>query len=193
MPKIKAVLVGEAGVGKTCIAERITKDEFTQNSYATVGAANFTVPISIDNKNVTFTIWDTAGQEKYRSLTPMYFSGAQVAILVFDITSKNSFIGLESFYELLEQRAPSNCIFVLIGNKIDLENQRQVTKDEANIFSTKIGALFYLEVSAFSGQNIKNIFIDIVKSNLINIEEEEDDYIHEISNSNTKTSKKSCC
>ena len=117
MKKIKTVLVGDAGVGKTCIVERFAKDEFNESSYATVGAANISVPLKTEKCSAIFNIWDTAGQERYRSLTPMYFAGANAAILVFDISSDVSFKSLQTFYDLLQQKAPSDCVYFLVGNK----------------------------------------------------------------------------
>ncbi|OHT03481.1 small GTP-binding protein [Tritrichomonas foetus] len=163
MPKVKTVLVGDAGVGKTCIAERIVRGTYTATSAATIGAANQMVTLQTERGPITFNIWDTAGQEKYRSLAPMYFSGAYIAYLVFDITNKNSLNALDDFYTLLQQRAPEECIYILVGNKMDLENQRQVTQDEAIDFSQRIGAVAYAETSALTGQGVREIF-DIAAS-----------------------------
>ena len=168
MPKVKTVLVGDAGVGKTCIAERIVKNEFNENTYATVGAANMTVNFKTATNEITFNIWDTAGQERYRSLTPMYFAGAQVAILVFDITSSLSFKALDSFFTLLQQKAPADCVYFLVGNKIDLgEKKRQVSKEEAENYRQKVGAQFYIETSAATGENVKELFSRIADCGLI--------------------------
>ena len=163
MPKVKTVLVGDAGVGKTCIAERIVRGTYTATSGATIGAANQVVTLQTERGPITFNIWDTAGQEKYRSLAPMYFSGAYIAFLVFDITSKASLQALDEFYALLQQRAPDECIYVLVGNKMDLEAQRQVSLEEAQDYSQRIGAICYTETSALTGQGVREIF-DIVAS-----------------------------
>ena len=191
MPKVKAVLVGDAGVGKTCIAERISKNSFNESTYATVGAANLTVTIQTNNREVIFNIWDTAGQERYRSLTPMYFAGAQVAILVFDITSEASFSALDNFCDLLQQRAPTDCVFVLVGNKSDMESKRGVTKEAAFAYSQKIGAIFYTETSAMSGDGVQKLFNDIADSGMITFQEEEPDFIADIKT--PEPEKKGCC
>jgi small GTP-binding protein len=124
MPKVKTVFAGHAGVGKTCIIECAAHGSCKPNTFSTVGATNATVAVkvAINQKDtmVEFNIWDTAGQEKYRSLAPMYFTGAHLAILVFDLSSRTSFQVLDEFYDLLQQRAPEDCIYVLVGNKLDL-------------------------------------------------------------------------
>jgi small GTP-binding protein len=181
MPRVKAVFAGEAGVGKTCIIERAAHGGFKSNSFATVGATNACVHVSctIDGKDttITFNIWDTAGQEKYRSLTPMYFSGAHVAILVFDLTQKDSLQSLHEFYDLLQQRAPEDCLYVLVGNKSDLADRRQVPPDLADQFRLQIGADFYFETSALSGDGIKDMFEKLARAPGLVFEPEEPDYL----------------
>ena len=194
MPKkVKTVLVGDADVGKTCIAERISHDTFNDNTYATVGAANLSVNIPSSHGEITFTIWDTAGQERYRSLAPMYFTGAYCAILVFDITSKESFDTLDEFFDTLQSRAPSECVYVLVGNKSDLEMQRQVTKDLATDYSHKIGAIQYVETSALNGSGIKELFNLIAECPDLHFEEDvADTYVSDLPADNDN-SKKKCC
>ena len=191
MKKAKLVLVGDAGVGKTCIAQRIAKNEFSDTTTATVGAANLTVPIKTNSIQVEFNIWDTAGQERYRSLTPMYFACAQVAILVFDITSRQSFSNLNSFVELLQQKAPSDCVLVLVGNKADLEEKRVISHEEAENYSRNIGAIFYCETSAASGKGVRSLFEDIAESGMINFKADDSDYVTDFNKSSG--SKKGCC
>lgn len=191
--KVKTVLVGDAGVGKTCIAERISHNSFNDNTFATVGAANLTVSIPSSRGDVTFNIWDTAGQERYRSLAPMYFTAAYCAILVFDITSKESFQTLDTFYENLQYRAPNECIYVLVGNKSDLANQRQVEKDLATDYSHKIGAVIYTETSALTGDGIKELFTQIAECPDLHFEPDvSDQYITDLPPSD-QSGKKGCC
>jgi small GTP-binding protein len=181
MPKVKTVFAGEAGVGKTCIIERAAHERFKTDSYATVGATNASVsiPCTIDGKDatVTFNIWDTAGQEKYRSLTPMYFAGAHLAMLVFDLSQKETLPALREFFELLQQRAPNDCLYVLVGNKADLVEQRQVSAKEADEFRMQIGADYYFETSALSGDGIKEMFRQIASSAGLVFEAEDPDYL----------------
>lgn len=159
MPTVKALLLGDAGVGKTCIAHRFIANEFDDKTFATIGAASLAGTVKMKNNEVlTFNIWDTAGQERYRSLAPMYFNGAGIAFLVFDITKRSSFDTLDQFYSLLKQKAPENIVFVLVGNKSDLANVRDVDREEAEDYATKIDAKFYLETSALDGTNVHRLF-----------------------------------
>jgi small GTP-binding protein len=187
MPKVKAVFAGEAGVGKTCIIERAAHGFFKANSFATVGATNASLSVRcpIDGKDttVTFNIWDTAGQEKYRSLTPMYFAGAHVAILVFDLTVKESLPGLQEFFELLQQRAPTDCLYVLVGNKVDLLEKRQVTAEAAEEYRMQLGADLYFETSALSGDGVKEMFEKIAATPGLVFEPEEPDYLAAVDDS----------
>jgi small GTP-binding protein len=181
MPKVKTVFAGDAGVGKTCIIERAAHDSFRSSSYATVGATSATVSVRTEIKGkdttVIFNIWDTAGQEKYRSLAPMYFSGAHLAILVFDITQKQTFTVLHEFYDLMQQRAPPDCTYILVGNKSDLADQRQVTQDEAEEYRLQIGADFYFETSALKGSGVKEMFQKVAVAPGLTFETEEPDFI----------------
>jgi small GTP-binding protein len=200
MKRTKAVFAGEAGVGKTCIIERAAHDCFKTNSFATVGATNASVRVltTVDGKDraVTFNIWDTAGQEKYRSLTPMYFSGAHVAILVFDITQKDSLQSLHEFYDLLQQRAPEDCLYALVGNKSDLADRRQVPPDLAEQFRLQIGADYYFETSALSGIGIREMFEKLAQAPGLVFEPDEPDYlgiVEEPAPAGTPAKKKGCC
>jgi small GTP-binding protein len=181
MPKVKAVFAGEAGVGKTCIIERAAHGCFKSNSFATVGATNASVNVAcqLDGQDatVTFNIWDTAGQEKYRSLTPMYFSGAHLAILVFDLTQKDSLQSLHEFHDLLQQRASADCLYVLVGNKSDLADKRQVGADQAEHFRLQIGADYYFETSALSGDGVREMFERLARAPGLVFEPEEPDYL----------------
>ena len=156
--KLKTVIVGEASVGKTCIVNRIMNDEFHEGLEATVGAANASVVIKTEDIEVEFNIWDTAGQERYRSLTPMYFSGAALAFLVYDVTSRKSFDALDTFYEMLVSKSPEYVKLVLIGNKADLANERTVTAKEGEDYAMSIGAEFYIECSAKTGLAVRELF-----------------------------------
>ena len=193
MKKAKMVLVGDAGVGKTCIAQRISKNTFTNTTAATVGAANLSVTIKTPSIEVEFNIWDTVGQERYRSLTPMYFAGSQIAILVFDLTSEISFQNLDTFVDLLQQKAPPDCILVLCGNKVDLEDKRVISHEQGQGYAERIGAIFYTETSAATGVGVVSLFENIAESGMIAFKTD-DDYIADFSKqSNSNTSKKGCC
>ena len=153
MKKVKTILVGDAGVDKSSIPKYLDDDPS-----ATVGAGDLSYTCSSPRGDITFTIWDTTGYKRDRTLTPMYFPGSYCALLVFDIASKESFEVLDEFYGLLKSRAPAECIFVLVGNKIDKEKERQISQEEAEDYSQKIGAIKYVEISTLTGEGIKELF-----------------------------------
>lgn len=135
----KLVLLGASGVGKTSIIFRYVKNKFGENESSTIGAAFFThqfnldIPDSDDPVWIKYEIWDTAGQERYNSLTPMYYRGANAAIIVYDITDKSSYVRAKKWVDTLKQNDPfGKMIIILIGNKVDLEDRRQVTTSEVN-------------------------------------------------------------
>jgi len=111
---------------------------------------------------VKFEIWDTAGQERYRSLAPMYYRGAAAAIVVYDITNKDSFNGAKSWVKELQRRGDPNVIIALAGNKADLESRRKVEFEEANSYAEENG-IFHIETSAKNANNVKELFVEIAK------------------------------
>ena len=156
---MKVVLVGDTQVGKTCIISRLVNDVFKTNNPATVGAAFQTFTVSTATGTVALQIWDTAGQEKYRSLTPMYYRSAEIAILCYDVTSAKSFDAMEQWTNELIEKAPPNMQLIIVGNKIDLVEERVIDKATAMSFASKHGAAHYGEVSAKTGEGVKELFV----------------------------------
>ncbi|CAM9587653.1 unnamed protein product, partial [Discosporangium mesarthrocarpum] len=128
----------------------------------TLSAAFLTQKVQLDDATVKFEIWDTAGQERYRSLAPMYYRGAAAAIVVYDVTNKESFNGAKSWVKELQRRGDPNVVIALAGNKADLEHRRQVHYEEAHQYSEDNG-LIHMETSAKSALNVKNIFVEIAQ------------------------------
>lgn len=159
----KLVLLGDTAVGKSCISVQFTTGQFFEFQEPTIGAAFLTSNLEVDNKNVKFEIWDTAGQERYRSLAPMYYRGAKFAVIVYDITSRDSFEGAKLWINELKRRGNKECITILVGNKVDLVNDRKVKKWEGVELSEQENILF-IEVSAKENININEIFINLVKT-----------------------------
>ena len=156
---LKVVLLGESGVGKTSIIMRFLKGFFKDNSNSTIGVNSLDKIIKKGNKKYTLNIFDTAGQEKYRSITKNFYRDAYIILLVYDITSQITFDNLkEQWYPDVKLYAENCIILGIVGNKIDLfENDGAVDEDEAKKFAHEIGAIFYL-VSAKGGDNILNLF-----------------------------------
>ena len=140
----KVVLLGESGVGKTCIISRYVNNTYDEKSETTNGASYASKIIELEQykQSLRFDIWDTAGQEKYRSLTKIFFKDATAAILVYDITRKQSFDEIKNYwYKQLIECAPSDIVVGLAGNKADLFDREQVNEDAAKAFAKEIKAI----------------------------------------------------
>lgn len=158
----KVVMVGEAFVGKTAIAQRYRLDSYTELGEPTIGAANFILPVELDEgKVVQLDLWDTAGQERYRSLTPIYFQNAEAAILVFDLTRKNTLESLTSFYDMIQQKCIPDIGIFLVGNKYDLKDAREVNQSDISALVEEIHAVDYVDTSAKENTGIDLLFRSI--------------------------------
>jgi len=145
--EIKIVLLGDTGVGKSSLAQRYVTNTFKPFSESTIGASFMSKMILADGAPVKCQIWDTAGQEKYHSLAPMYYRGAAAAILVYDITKKPSFDKLKDWVAELRNQGPEHIVLCVAGNKSDLEAHRAVDAAEAAAYAAEANALFF-ETSA---------------------------------------------
>jgi Ras-related protein Rab-5C len=154
--KVKTVLLGDSGVGKTSIAVRLARDEFNDRAQPTVGAAFFTFNVEREKETIQFEMWDTAGQERYRSLAPMYYRGAEVVVLVFALNDRNSFdAGFRWLQDVRQTGLGDTCTLVCCGNKCDLPG-RQVSKEEAEAFATEQG-MIYVETSAKTAMGVRQV------------------------------------
>ena len=154
----KIVLLGESGVGKTCIISRYVNGTYDDKSESTNGASYASKTIEIQGKNLRFDIWDTAGQEKYRSLTKFFYKDATIAILVYDITRKQSFEELKNYwYDQLKTCGEKNVVIGIAGNKCDKFDEEEVTENEAKEFASSVDAVFGL-TSAFKNSGIDELF-----------------------------------
>ena len=165
--KIKLVLLGESAVGKTALSLRFAEEQFNEfqqfrETQPTIGVAFLTKTVSLDDKKIKFEIWDTAGQERFHSIAPLYYRGAQAAIVVYDITKEDTFERAKTWVKELQQQASSNIVIALAGNKSDLAINRWVQYDEASAFAEENNLLF-METSAKTGLNADNIFLEIAK------------------------------
>jgi len=158
----KLVLLGDTQVGKSSTVIRFVKNEFDQYRYPTIGATFLTQSVHLHDYTVKFEIWDTAGQEKYRSLAPLYYRGANAALIVYDITNKDSFEHAKNWAKEVREREGGHVVIGLAGNKVDLEGRRMVDKSEADAFSRKAGFVFR-ETSAKTGEGILEIFKSIAE------------------------------
>ena len=167
-PQCKVVLLGDSGVGKTCIISRYISGSFDSNSASTNGAsyASKKVEYKDINKTLILDIWDTAGQEKYKSLTKFFYKDAAVAILVYDISLKQSFENVKNYwYQQIQENGDKNMVLGIAGNKCDLYEEEAVPEAEAREFASSIGAIFGL-TSAQNNTGINELFQDVGKKYL---------------------------
>ncbi|TKS88439.1 Ras-related protein [Collichthys lucidus] len=184
--QFKLVLLGESAVGKSSLVLRFVKGQFHEFQESTIGAAFLTQTVCLDDTTVKFEIWDTAGQERYHSLAPMYYRGAQAAIVVYDITNEahtcpqdvvrllqqcttscffylqESFARAKNWVKELQRQASPNIVIALSGNKADLANKRAVDFQDAQSYADD-NSLLFMETSAKTSMNVNEIFMAIAK------------------------------
>jgi len=162
---LKVILLGDSGVGKSSIMNQYVHEKFTAEYKATIGADFLTKHLIIDDKPITMQIWDTAGQERFQSLGVAFYRGADCCALVFDVNDEKTFENVNSWKEEFLLKAgiedPQNFPFVLLGNKIDVENSRQVSKKKALKFCEDNGNIQYFETSAKEGIGVSNAFMHL--------------------------------
>lgn len=176
----KVVLVGDSGVGKTSIIAQFIDQNFQEDQQSTTGGTFFSKSVICDGgKILKFEIWDTAGQEKYRSLTRMFYKDSNAAVMVYDVTRKDSFEGLKNYWTgQIKESSPENIILAIAANKSDLIEQEAVDEGEARNYAKELNALF-VSTSAKSSEGINSLFEEIAKkytgSTTITIQEDEKD------------------
>jgi len=158
----KYIIIGDTGVGKSCLLLQFTDKRFQQVHDLTIGVEFGARMITIDNKQIKLQIWDTAGQESFRSITRSYYRGAAGALLVYDITRRETFNHLTSWLDDARQHSNSNMTIMLIGNKTDLEHRRAVSLEEGQQFANDHGLIF-LETSAKTAANVEEAFINTAR------------------------------
>ena len=162
----KVILIGDSSVGKTNLLNRFVKNEFNSQSKPTVGVDFFSKTVTIDKKSVKAQIWDTAGQERFKAFSSAYYNGSHGAIIVYDVTNKDSFENVKNWItELKTHLELGNLVVMLIGNKTDLENQRQVTEEQGRSLAEQLD-FFFMETSA-----MKNSTNEVSKAFMVIIEE----------------------
>jgi len=156
-PKYKLIFLGDQNVGKSCILNRFLNDTFIEDYQATIGLDFQSKSVQIDNQDINLLLYDTAGQEKFRSLIPMYTRDANIILLVYDISNRESFTHLPDWVKDLTNVNLDEVIFVIIGNKIDLNDEREVTLEEGKKFAEERDFLFQ-EISAKTGDGFSELF-----------------------------------
>ena len=195
----KLILIGDSCVGKSNILLKYLKNEFDPNSRATVGVEFGTKNIIINNKKIKIQIWDTAGQERYRSITSAYYKGAKGALIVYDITRKCTFDNIDKWISDLKLNGDKNICIVILGNKSDLDDKREVSKDDG-IKKSEMYKTAFLETSALNGDNIGKAFDEIIEQIIQNNKsffednnKKDMDKGVNLNESNKDNDKKKCC
>jgi len=175
---IKLLLIGDSGVGKSCLLLRFSEDSFTPSVITTIGI-DFKIRTSeLDGKRIKLQIWDTAGQERFRTITTAYYRGAMGILLVYDVTDERSFNNIRNWIHNIEQHASEGVNKILIGNKCDILEQKKIDKEQGQALADEYGIKF-LETSAKSNIGVEEAFFtlarDIKKRLIDNAEEKKQD------------------
>lgn len=158
----KIVLIGDSAVGKSNLLARFARDEFYPNSKSTIGVEFQTQKMEINGKEVKAQIWDTAGQERFRAVTSAYYRGAVGALLVYDISRRQTFKSVGRWLNELHTHSDMNVVTILVGNKSDLNDDREVTTAEGKSLAEEQG-LFFIETSALDSSNVTSAFEMVVR------------------------------
>ncbi|EIN13784.1 ras-domain-containing protein [Punctularia strigosozonata HHB-11173 SS5] len=166
---MKFIIIGEAGSGKSCLLHHFTHNSFKDHSQHTIGVEFSSRTLKLGEKRIKLQLWDTAGQERFRSVTRSYYRGAAGAILVYDITSRDSFANLSRWLADARALASPHLVTVLVGNKSDREDDREVEWSEASRWAAD-NDVHFLEVSSLTGDNVEAPFLLAARSILLSIE-----------------------
>ena len=171
-PIYKVILVGDSGVGKTCLLSMYVKG-FCEQTIPTIAVEFCTKEIELyDGTKIKVQLWDTAGQERFKSLAMTYYRKAFGILLLFDVTKKSSFMACKNYLEEVRNNSDKKCVIYLVGNKIDLENEREVTNEEAINFA-KTENIKYIETSAVKNMKVNEAFTSLL-NNIYQIKKEND-------------------
>ncbi|CAG2175166.1 unnamed protein product [Oppiella nova] len=158
----KLLLIGDSGVGKTCILFRLTEDAFSTTSISTIGIDFKVRTIELDGKKIKLQIWDTAGQERCRVIPTAYYRGATGVMLVYDVTNDKSFANINNWIRDIEEHASSDVETMILGNKSDVNDRRQVSRETGQQLATEYGIKF-METSAKASVNVEEAFFALAK------------------------------
>jgi len=158
----KILLIGDSGVGKSCLLLRFADDSWTDTHISTIGVDFKIKTLNIDGKTIKLQIWDTAGQERFRTITSSYYRGAQGIILVYDCTDQESFSNVKQWMGEIDRYACENVNKLLVGNKTDLINEKVVDQATAKAFSDSMGIPF-IETSAKNATNVEQCFLSMAR------------------------------
>lgn len=193
----KLLLIGDSGVGKTCILFRFSDDAFHTTFISTIGIDFKIKTIELKGKKIKLQIWDTAGQERFRTITQSYYRSANGVVIVYDITKRSSFLSLPRWVEEVRRYTGCNVPLLLVGNKCDCESLREVTQEEAQALADQYPEFMAcIETSAKENTNIESVFVTLateLKNSHDSVGHLTDDDLRRISLSSTKVGPKAAC
>ena len=155
---LKYIIIGDSAVGKSNILTQYVYEKFSEEFQSTLGVEFAAKNAVIDNKVYRIQIWDTAGAESFRSITRAYYKNSVCAFIVYDITKRETFENVQVWLDDIKNQCPQTVLLVLVGNKLDLENERQISYEEGESFAQK-NNMYFFETSAKTGVNIENLFL----------------------------------
>ena len=194
----KIVMIGDSGVGKSCILLRFADDKFNENFYATIGVDFRFKNVMVDDKSVKLQIWDTAGQERFKTITSAYYRGADGIIIVYDITDRNSFAHIKDWLDDVNKYTDDNPLKIIVGNKIDLIKDKQISNNDMKTMTAQTG-IEIIECSAKDSIKINDL-MEIMTKKLIEKKKNEGNknttksmILNDINNKNKEMNNKGCC
>lgn len=156
----KILIIGDSGVGKSCLLLKFTDRYFNDSYISTIGVDFKIQTIQLDNKIIKLQIWDTAGQDRFKTITTSYYRGSHGIVIVYDITDKESFLNVRNWLAEVHKYASDNVKILLVGNKCDLEKDRQVSIQEGQELANKLNIPF-IEASAKDSTNVQQLFVKL--------------------------------
>ena len=202
----KIIVIGDSGVGKSCLTIQAIQDKFVELYRATVGFEFLSFNVRINKVVIKLQIWDTCGQEVYKSLITGIYRNSSLAIILYSVTNRNTFQHIDTWIKELNQNSTKNIKIILVGNKSDLEKERKISYEEGEKLKNKHNLDYFIETSAKTGNNAKNVLIEAAKilykeyilikdKEVTNIKEEENEskILDKDNTGNSKKKKKKCC
>ena len=192
---VKVLMIGESGVGKTCLIQRFFKSEFSLHHLSTIAIDFKLKTINVDNSKIKLQIWDTAGQERFKGMTTSFFRGSDGIIISYSVADENSFKRINDWMNDIKIHAPNDVQVILVANKSDLKEERKITTDQGIELAKNYG-IPYFESSAKTGQNVDKLF-EVMASNILKKISTNDNNKSNYNNQNTfdkkNQNKKNCC